>query len=49
MTAVRNDCGLKRPGSQTALGRLRSNDHSYNYLILSAKLAIQAGNDFSDG
>ena len=44
MIAVRNDCGLKNPGSHTDDGRLKSEVHDSNSLILSKRSAYQADN-----
>lgn len=46
--AVRNDCGLKNPGSQTELGRLKSEVQVSNSFILTNKSAYQADNPFNE-
>ena len=44
MIAVKNDCGLKNPGSQTEAGKLKSEVQDSNSLILRIKSAYQAAN-----
>ena len=42
MMAVRNDWGLKKPGSQTEEGRLKSEVQPSSSLILKRRSAYQA-------
>ena len=48
MMAVKNDWGLKNPGSHTEEGRLKSEVHPSNSFILSSKSAYQADSPFRD-
>ena len=48
MIAVRNDCGLKKPGSQTEEGKLKSDVQPSNSLILRSRSAYQADKPLRD-
>lgn len=48
MIAVRKDCGLKRPGSQTEVGRAKSAIQQWSSPILSRRSACQADNPFRE-
>ena len=48
MMAVRKDWGLKKPGSQTEEGRLKSEVQPSSSFILSSKSAYQADNPFME-
>ena len=48
MIAVKNDCGLKKPGSHTDEGRLKSEVQPSSSFILSSRSAYQADSPFSE-
>ena len=49
MIAVRKDCGLKKPGSQTEAGRANSEEiQPWSSPILSSRSAYQADNPFRE-
>ena len=48
MIAVRKDCGLKKPGSQTEDGRLKSEVQPSSSLILNRRSAYQADRPFRE-
>ena len=48
MIAVRNDCGLKKPESQTEEGKLKSDVQPCNSLILRSRSAYQADKPLRD-
>ena len=48
MIAVKNDCGLKNPESQTEEGRLKSDVQLSNSLILRRRSVYQADKPLSD-
>jgi hypothetical protein len=48
MMAVKKDCGLKNPDSQTDVGKLKSAVHDSNSLILSSRSAYQLERPFRE-
>lgn len=48
MMAVRKDWGLKKPGNQTEMGRLKSEVHPCSSLILRRRSANQAERPFRE-
>ena len=48
MMAVRKDCGLKKPGSQTERGRVKSLVQPCNSLMRSKRSAYQADSPFKE-
>ena len=48
MIAVRKDCGLKKPESQTEEGKLKSDVQPSNSFILRSRSAYQADKPFRD-
>ena len=48
MMAVRNDCGLKKPGSHTDEGKLKSDVQPSNSFILRSRSAYHADKPFKD-
>ena len=48
MIAVRNDCGLEKPGSQTVFGRENLEIHPWSSLIRKRRSAYQADNPFRE-